>query len=376
MNLKRINSVARKEFLQIIRDPRSLILAVFIPFIMILIFGFALNLDIDNVPMAVWDQDGSQASKEFLLNFKNSVYFNITTYTDNYKDIRTMIDKGQVMMALVIPKDFSHYFRTGKPAPVQLLIDGSDSNTATIASGYVNGVVSNYNTELLKRALGGKVTISPVAVNLKARPWFNPNFESRLFIIPGLIAVIMMIIASLLTSLTIAREWERGTMEQLIATPVKAFELVAGKFVPYYVIGITDLIMGILIGKFLFDVPLNGSLTLLFLLSSLFLTGALAQGITISAVTKNQLLASQLASLLTFMPALLLSGFMFEIFNMPKAIQAVTYFIPARYFIIILRGIYLKAVGLEILWPEAAALFVFTVLAVMLAVSKFKKKII
>ena len=351
-------------------------MAIFIPFILILIFGYALNLDIENVPMVIWDQDGSQMSKEFLLNFKNSVYFEIITYTDNYRDIRKMIDRGDVMLALVIPKDFSHYFRTGKPAPVQLIVDGSDSNTATIAAGYANSVVMNYNANLLQRALSGKVTINPIAVNLKARPWFNPNFESRLFIIPGLIAVIMMIIASLLTSLTIAREWERGTMEQLIATPVKAFELVAGKFIPYYVIGIIDLIMGILIGKFLFDVPLRGSVALLFLLSSLFLTGALAQGIAISAIAKNQLLASQIAMLLTFMPAMLLSGFMFEIFNMPRAIQAVTYLIPARYFIVILRGIYLKDVGLRILWPETVALCVFTTLAVMLAVSKFKKKII
>lgn len=376
MNLIRINSIAHKEFLQIIRDPRSLILAVFIPFILILIFGYALNLDIENVPMVVWNQDGSQMSEEFLLNFKNSVYFKIIAYTDNYRDIRNMIDKGDAMLALVVIKDFSHYFDTGKPAPVQLIVDGSDSNTATIAAGYVNSVVMSYNAKLLKRALSGKVTIDPIAVNLKVRPWFNPNFESRLFIIPGIIAVIMMIIASLLTSLTIAREWERGTMEQLIATPIKAFELVAGKFIPYYAIGIIDLIMGVLIGKFLFDVPLRGSLILLFLLSSLFLTGALAQGITISAIAKNQLLASQLASLLTFMPALLLSGFMYEIFNMPKFIQAVTYLIPARYFIVILRGIYLKGVGLDVLWPEAAALFIFTLLAAMLAIRKFKKKII
>ena len=376
MNLRRINSIARKEFLQIMRDPRSLILAIFIPFILILIFGYALNLDIENVPMVVWNQDGSQMSEEFLLNFKNSIYFKIIAYTDNYRDIRNMVDSGDVMMALVIPKDFSHYFRAGKPAPAQLIVDGSDSNTAAIAAGYVNSVVMNYNAKLLKRALSGKVTINPIAVNLKARPWFNPNFESRLFIIPGLIAVIMMIIASLLTSLTIAREWERGTMEQLIATPVKAFELVAGKFIPYYVIGIIDLIMGVLIGKFLFDVPLQGSLILLFLMSSLFLTGALAQGIAISAIAKNQLLASQLASLLTFMPALLLSGFMYEIFNMPKFIQAVTYLIPARYFSVILRGIYLKGVGLDVLWPETAALFIFTVLATMLAIRKFKKKII
>ncbi len=376
MNLKRINSIAKKEFLQIIRDPRSLILAVFIPLILIFIFGYALNLDIENVPMVIWNQDGSQMSQELLLDFKNSVYFEIAAYTDNYRDIIKMIDKTTAMLALIIPKDYSHYFKTGKPAPVELIVDGSDSNTATIAAGYVNSVIMNYNAKLLKRALSGKVTINPIAVNLKARPWFNPNFESRLFIIPGLIAVIMMIIASLLTSLTIAREWERGTMEQLIATPVKAFELVAGKFIPYYAIGIIDLVMGVLIGKFLFDVPLRGSLILLFFLSSLFLTGALAQGITISAIAKNQLLASQLASLLTFMPALLLSGFMYEIFNMPKFIQAVTYLIPARYFIVILRGIYLKAIGIEILWPEAAALLIFTVLAVILAIRKFKKKII
>jgi len=376
LNLRRINAVYRKEFIQIIRDPRSLALALAIPVLLIVLFGYALSLDIDNIPLAVWDRDNTVTSAEFLLNFRNSRYFKVIGYYDNYRDLQRLVDSGRAMMAIIIDKDFSKYIASNQAAPVQLILDGSDSNTASIASGYVNSVVTGYNSGIIIKQLQRyrKEGITPVDV--RARIWFNPDFESKLFIVPGLIAVIIMIIAALLTSLTIAREWERGTMEQLISTPVRGSELIVGKFLPYFVIGFIDLIIAVLLGVFVFGVPLRGNIVLLFILSGIFLTGALAMGIYISIVAKSQLMASQLAMLTSFLPTFLLSGFTYEIFNMPKVVQALTYLIPARYFIVILRGIYLKAVGLEALWKDALLLFIFAFLAVGGAIKKFRKKIV
>lgn len=377
MNLRRVNAVAKKEFIQIWRDPRSLGLALVIPIILIILFGYGLSLDIQNIPMAVWDRDNTRLSVDFLLNFKNSAYFNIIGYYDNYRDIQRLIDKGDAMMGVVIDKDFSQNLLSNKPAQVQLLLDGSDSNTAQIALGYAGSVVMTYNTNILVNALqrAGNI-VNPTPIDLRPRVWFNQDFQSKYFIVPGLIAIIMMIISALLTSLTVAREWERGTMEQLISTPVRSGELIFGKFAPYFVIGMFDLLISVLMGRFLFGVPLRGNVILLFALSGIFLTGALALGIYISVAAKSQLLASQMAMLISFLPTFLLSGFTYEIFNMPKFVQGLTYFIPARYFIVILRGIYLKKVGMETLWPQAVCLLIFVVVSVTLAVKKFKKKIL
>ena len=376
MVLRRVKAVAKKEFIQIWRDPRSLALGIVIPMILIVLFGYALSLDIDNVPLAIWDQDKSKESVDFLLNFKNSFYFKIVGYYDNYRDLQHLIDYGDAMMAMVIPKHFSRYVYSGQDAPVQLILDGSDSNTATIALGYATSIVFNYNINVVTNVLRASGASPINLLDFRPRVWFNQDFESKNFIVPGLIAIIMMIIASLLTSMTVAREWERGTMEQLISTPVRPAELIVGKFMPYFAIGLFDLIVAVIMGRFVFDVPLRGNLILLFGLSALFLTGSLGLGIYISIVSKNQLMASQMAILTSFLPTFLLSGFTYEIFNMPKAVQAFTYLIPARYFIIILRGIYLKNIGLGDLWFETLCLVIFTAITATLAVKKFKKKIL
>ena len=375
MNLRRVRAVANKEFIQIWRDPRSLALGIAIPVILIVLFGYALSLDIDHVPMVVWNQDNSKSSVDFLLNFKNSNYFSINAYYDNYRDLERDINYGRAMIGMVIPRDFSRYLHSNQKAPVQLILDGSDSNTAQVALGYVNSAVYAFNVNIVKNALRAAGAPSINTLDFRPRIWFNQDFASKNFIVPGLIAIIMMIIAALLTSLTVAREWERGTMEQLIATPVRPGELIVGKFIPFFVIGILDLTIAVLMGKFVFDVPLRGNVFLLFILSSIFLTGALALGIYISIVAKNQLMASQMALLVSFLPTFLLSGFTYEIFNMPKVVQAFTYFIPARYFITILRGIYLKGIGISDLWFESLCLILFTLLTVGAAIKKFKKKI-
>jgi ABC-2 type transport system permease protein len=368
--------MSKKEFIQIKRDPRSLSMALAIPVFMLLIFGYGLSLDIDHVRTVVWNQDaGSELTRNFLLNFKNSKYFRIVGYVDNYRDIQRMIDKGDVLMALIIPKHFSHYIESNKTAPLQLLVDGSDANTATIAMGYTRAVIARYNTELLTETYARAGLNTPRSLDARARIWFNMGLTSTWFIVPGVIAMIMMTIVALLSSLTVAREWERGTMEQLISTPVTPPELIVGKFIPYFAIGFFDLFIGVLMARFLFDVPFRGSYILLVILSILFLTGALSQGIFISIVARTQLMASQLASLTTLIPTILLSGFIYPIFNMPKAVQAITYLVPARYYIVILRGLFLKGRGIDTLWQNSLFLFIFAFVMMGLAIKKFKKKV-
>jgi ABC-2 type transport system permease protein len=376
MDLLRVRAIANKEFVQIWRDPRSLAMAIFIPLLLLIMFGYILDLDVNRVPTVIWDQDGSKAARDYLRGFGDSRYFDIRGYYNDYDDLRLRIDDGRAILAVVVPKDFSRILDKNANSPVQLIADGSDSNTARIAMSYAGSVTARFNENLMRDALYSAGITRPVyGVDVRPRIWFNEDLKSRNYIIPGLIAVIMMVIAALLTSLTVAREWERGTMEQLISTPVTAKELIAGKFIPYFIIGLVDLTVSVAMALFVFRVPFRGDVALLFFFSSIFLIGALSLGILISIVMRNQLLASQTAILATFLPAFLLSGFMYAIINMPKAIQVITCIVPARYFINILRGIYLKGVGFSILWKQALFLVIFAVLVTGAAVRLFKKKI-
>jgi len=373
----RVWAVARKEFLHIVRDPRSLGMGIAIPMLLLVLFGYALTLDVDNVPLVVWDQSGSQVSRDFLSRFAGSRYFTVVGDVRNYRNLERAVDARAALAGLVIPSDFAGRVASGRDAAVQFIIDGSDSNTATIAIGYAEAVARTYSADVaLKevRRSGGRALHSPI--DLRPRVWFNADLESKNYIIPGLIAVIMMVIAALLTSLTVAREWERGTMEQLISTPVTGPELILGKLLPYFAIGMLDVTIAVAMGEWLFRVPLRGSAALVFGMGAVFLAGALSLGMVISIVTRSQLLASQLAMVLTFLPSFLLSGFMYAIANMPRPIQLVTYLIPARYFVALLKGIYLKGVGLEVLALEAGLLGLFGAAMVLLANVKFKKKLV
>jgi ABC-2 type transport system permease protein len=377
MNVLRVWAVMRKEALHILRDPRSLGMGIAIPMLLLVLFGYALTLDVDDVPLVVWDQSETLVSRELVSRFQGSRYFSLRGYMHSYPELERSVDAGQALAALVIPRDFAAAVESGRPAPVQLIVDGSDSNTATIAMGYAGVVAQTYSQDIALteiRRSGGQLFRAPV--DLAPRVWFNADMASKNYIIPGLIAVIMMVIAALMTSLTVAREWERGTMEQLISTPVKGHELILGKLLPYFIIGMLDVLLAVLMGEFLFQVPLRGSVALLFGMAAIFLAGALSLGMVISIVTKSQLLASQLAMVLTFLPSFLLSGFMYAISNMPRPIQIVTYLIPARYFVALLKGIYLKGVGLRILALEAGLLTIFGVLMVALANVKFKKRLV
>jgi ABC-2 type transport system permease protein len=376
MKLRRTWAVARKESLHVVRDVRSLVMALAMPALLLILMGYAVSLDLDQVPMAVWDQSGTLRSRELIARFTGSRYFSVRLRVNNYADLMHEIDQGRVAMGLVIPRDFAQQVDGGRNAPVQLIIDGTDSNTATIAMGYADAIAQIYALDLRveqSQRRGGSRPVIPLDV--RPRVWYNEDLNSRNYIIPGLIAVIMLVIATMLTSLTVAREWERGTMEQLISTPVKVSELIIGKMVPYFAVGAFSVIMAMAMGEFVFHVPLRGSVALVLGTSALFLIGSLAMGILISIVTKNQLLANQLAGVATFLPANLLSGFIYTINNMPQVIQWVTYLVPARYFVAILKGIYLKGIGYELLAGQIVLLAVFAVVILVFAHCTFHKKL-
>jgi len=376
MNLRRTWAVTRKEFLHITRDPRSLIMALALPFLMLLLFGYALTLDIDRIPTMIYDADHTPESRDLISQIEGSRYFQIRGLTDNYADIEQAIDKSRCLLGVVIFRDYAAHLLSGSQGDVQLLLDGSDSNTASIALGYARTLLQTYDLELRLRSQnrrGGAAMASPVQPQL--RIWYNPDLKSRNYIVPGLIAVIIMIIASLLTSLTIAREWEMGTMEQLISTPLRAAEIVLGKMAAFFALGIIDMILSIVVGVFVFRVPLRGSVLLLAATSGIFLAGALCWGILISALVRSQLFAYQLGALTSFLPAFLLSGFIFSIENMPAVIQVFTYIFPARYFVTILKGVFLRGVGINILWGEPALLLVYGIAVFVLATRKLKQKV-
>jgi len=376
MKIQRIRAIAKKEYLHIIRDPRSLIMGLALPMLLIFMFGYALTLDVDNVPLVVWDQSETPASRDFISRFEGSSYFSLKSYARDYRDIERAINRRDALVALVVPVDFGRRMEAGRRTTVQAIVDGSDSNTATIALGYAENIVRLYGRDVaLEKARRLEGVLPRPPLDIRPRVWFNADMVSRNAIVPGLIAVIMMVIAALLTSLTIAREWETGTMEQLIATPLKGSELILGKLIPYFGIGLIDLALAVLVGRFAFDVPLRGELWLLLGMAIIFLFGALSLGMLISIIGKSQFVASQFALVATLLPAFLLSGFIFPIANMPPFLQLFTHIIPARYFVTILRGIYLKGVGLTMLWQEAAFLAVFGGLVRLVAVKKFKKKI-
>jgi ABC-2 type transport system permease protein len=372
----RLRAVARKEFIHIRRDPRSLAGALALPVFLIVIFGYGLSLDLRSIPMAIWDQSQSPASRDLIQRFLGSGYFVLRRHVESSADLDRAIDDHAALIGLVIPADFAAAISTGRPVSVQVIADGVDPNSAALAIGYAESLVAEYSQSATLRGIQRAAARSVRApLDFRPRVWFNPDLESRNFLVPGLIAIIMMVIAALLTSLTVAREWERGTMEQLISTPVTGFELILGKLIPYFSIGMFDFVVSILVGKYIFHVPLRGSAVLLLLLGSVFLVGALTLGILVSITTRSQLVANQQAIIFTFLPALVLSGFIFAIGNMPPLVQAITYTVPARYFMGVIKDIYLKGVGLEVLWFDAVLLMVFATALLWLAKSRFKKSL-
>jgi ABC-2 type transport system permease protein len=373
---ERLLAVARKEFIHVMRDWRSLFLAIAIPVILILLFGYALTLDLKKVPTVVWDQSRTTESRDLLSYYQGSPYFSIKGIADSYGGLQRYLDSGEAMIAMVIPGDFAGKIHGGKNVSIQIIVDGSDANTSRLAMGYAESVGMIYSMKIqaeLGRLVPGGNVKNPV--ELVPRSFYNPGLRSQNVIIPGIIAIVMIVIAAMLTSVTVAREWETGTMEQLISTPLRGPELIFGKVVPYFVIGMTDVIIAVTMGKVLFQVNIVGNAGLLFAMSSLFLTGALFFGMTLSIVLKSQVLANQIAIVSGFLPTLILSGFVFAIENMPVVIRGLTTIVPARYFISLMRGIYMKGIGLEILYMDAFFLMIYAGLTMVLANRKFKFKL-
>jgi ABC-2 type transport system permease protein len=369
MSGTRLWAVSRKEAIQLRRDPRSLALAFLLPMALLLFFGYAITFDVKDISMAVLDHSRTQQSRALVDAFESSGYFEVTHHISQPDESDQLLGRGDVRLVLIIPPRFSSDLAAGRPAPVQLLLDGGDANTATIAQNYSLAIAARYSADLLPGSAAA------VPIQAETRVWYNETLESRNMVVPGLIAVIMAIIAALLTALTIAREWERGTMEQLAATPVHRLEVVLGKLLPYVAIGFIDVALTALAGVLILGVPFRGSSVLLFGMTLLFLLGALGLGIFISAAVKTQVLATQVAMIGTFLPALLLSGFMFSIGTMPLVLQLITYLVPARYFITVTRGIFLKGVGIQTMWMEGLAMILFAAVGLTLATRVFKKEI-
>lgn len=375
MNFRRLCAVAHKEFIHVFRDWRSLVLAVAIPALLVLIFGYALDMDLNNVPTVVWDQSRTPESRELIALFSGSPYFSIAGYSEGYGDMQRRLENGSALLGLVVPSDFVQRLRQGR-AQAQVIADGSDANTARLALGYASALGILYNGRVMTKlaALSGRgAAVMPVV--LEQRAWYNLDLRGVNTTVPGIIVIVMIVIAAMLTSVTVAREWELGTMEQLIGTPIRAPELVLGKVLPYYVIGMTDVAIAVVLGQWLFQVPLRGHPALVFFTAVIFLTGALFFGLMLSIRLKAQVLANQAAIMASYLPTLLLSGFAFAIENMPAPVQLLTYLIPGRYFVEILRDLYLKGVGLEIIGFNTLLLSIYAVLMVVLAHKNMKLKL-
>lgn len=376
MSGTRLLAVASKEILQILRDSRSLIIVLIMPVILVLLFGYGVSLDLKHLPIYVYDRDGSQQSQDLLKRFQASDYFEIVHVANSYAELPRALDNGNAKMAIVIPWDFSNRLHDGRPAQVQALVDATDDNSANVLIGYAQAVVQGYSSDIQVdwlRDRGQLAGVTPLSV--QTRTWYNEDLESSAFIVPGVLALVMSVIGAFLTSLTIAREWERGTMEQLVSTPVTPFEIMFGKLVPYFVIGMLDVIVCALIALFWFHVPFRGSFATLLFSSAMFMIVVLSLGFFISVITKNQLAASQVALLITFLPAFLLSGFLYAIEQMPVVLQWITRILPARYYVSVLKKIFLKGTPTALLYADLVPLAIFTLVLALLATRSFHKRL-
>lgn len=353
MNLRTIQAIARKEFYHLIRDFRSLYLAFMIPLLLILLFGYALSLDVDNVQIVVVDYDKTPLSRDLIRMLDASSYFSVIQHLPDAESVEQFLDHNRATMGLIIPPDWTENIKADRLSPLQVLLDGSDPNYAGISRGYITIFMESYNQKLRADFFNrnSMEKINP-PVEGRIRIWFNEDLESRVFIVPGIIAIIIMIVGAMLTSLVIAREYENGTMETILSMPVRAVDFLAGKAIPYFFIGLVDVLVAILMGQLLFGVVMKSSFWLMILASSIYLGVALSLGLLISVVTKSQLVANQMAILITYLPSLLLSNFVFPIVNMPVILQKLTRIVPATYFIDILNGLYLRNIGLKLLWPS------------------------
>ncbi len=376
MNRRRLFAIARKELIQILRDARSLAIVLIMPVMLMALMGYGTSLDQKNIPTCAYDRENSQQSQDLLKHFQSSPYFDLKMVTANYRELVASIDSGECSLGLVIPHDFSELLRKGGPVGVQGLVDATNDNTANVIFGYAEAVIGGYSAQIQLDFLhrkGRKDALQPIAV--EARTWFNEDLDSKNFIVPGVVAIVMAVIGAFLTSLTVAREWERGTMEQLISTPVTPLEITLGKLLPYFAIGMIDAVICATIAIYWFRVPFRGSVAMLLTSSALFLAVVMLMGYWISAAAKSQLAASQFALIATFLPSFLLSGFAFPLDQTPLGVQAVSYLIPARYYVKLMKSVFLKGVGVGPSLPQLFALVLMTVVVGRLALRSLHKSL-
>jgi ABC-2 type transport system permease protein len=376
MSFIRFLAMARKEFIQILRDARSLFIVVIMPVTLMLLFGYGVSLDLKGLPIYVYDRDGSRQSQDLLKHFQASEYFNVVRVVSNYPALTRGLDDGSARMGIVVPWDFSQRLHDGGPAQVQALVDGTDDNSANVLIGYAQAIVQVYSSDIQLDWLRNRGQLAqPAPVSVETRTWYNEDLESSAFIVPGVLALVMSVIGAFLTSLTIAREWERGTMEQLIATPVTLVEIMLGKLLPYFAIGMFDVTVCALLAIYWFHVPFRGSFVTLLVSSAMFMGVVLALGFFISVIAKSQFAASQIALLVTFLPAFLLSGFLFAIEQMPVVLQWITRTLPARYYVSVLKKIFLKGTPTAMLYADLVPLAVFAMVLALLAARAFHKRL-
>lgn len=376
MRRRRVVAVAVKELLQVWRDPRSLMLALLMPVIQMLLLGYGANLDVAHIPTCTFDGEASPFSAGLLKRFQASRYFDIVRVLRGSGDIAGAMDRGECRLAVVIPADFSRQLAGARRATVQVVLDATDANTASLAAGYARAVVGGFSADVqLEQLRRTGLTALPQPVAANARVWFNEQLESRNFIIPGVVALVLALVGAQLASLTVAREWERGTMELLLSTPVTRAELMLGKLLPYFCIGLLDAAICLGFALLVYRLPFRGSYATLLLAIVLFLAVVLSIGYLVSASIRSQIGASQVALLLTIMPISLLSGFAFPIDQMPPAIQGLTYVVYARYFVTALKAVFLKGSGVAALWPQLLALAVYAACVLGLAARAFRKRL-
>ena len=376
MNLRRLLAISRKEVFQVVRDSRSLLIVLLMPLMLMTTLGYGVNLDARHIRVFAFDREGSQASQDLLKRFQSSAYFDLVAIVTDYRALAAALDDGRCQLAIVIPYDFSARLHDGRPANIQALVDGSDNNTAQLAIGYAQGVLASYGAAVQAEYLrkSNAPTVNPV-LSVEARTWFNEDLESKNFIVPGVAAIVMAVVGVLLTSLTVAREWERGTMEQLISTPVTSLEIIIGKLLPYFALGMFDTAVCAAIAVWWFQVPFRGSLIALTVGSGIYLIAILGLGFWISVATKHQLAASQIGLVTAFLPSFLLSGFTFPIDQMPVGVQPFTYLIAARYYIVILKSVFLRGSSLGFLAGPLIALVIYAAIMVFLAKQSFHKSL-
>jgi len=376
--MQAILHIIRKEFLQLKRDPRLLPIIFIAPVFQLLLLGYAANLDVKNIRMVICDLDKSVMSRELVSEFKQSGYFVPVSTISDPRKIDHYLDYGRASMALVIPENFAERIQAGKSSQLQIIVDGAEAAFASSSLQYASIIISRYSQsivlQILEKTRGAGFSIP--RVNPEIRLWYNPELKSRNFFIPGVLSLLLMVMTMLLTSLAIVKEKEMGTMEQLIVTPIKPYTLIIGKLAPFVIIAIIDTILVLVVAGFWFRVPIKGSILLLFGLTIIFLMTTLGLGLFISTVSKTQQQAMMTAMVFVMQPMIMLSGFVFPIENMPRAIQLLTYLLPLRYFIVIIRGIFLKGVGFYELWDQALVLLLFGISILSLSVFRFRKKVL